>query len=152
MAAYDLDANVVNSCEDRDHRNYLIGRNLSADTTRRFQVDSNSDFAAFEVERCQLADIDLNHIGAFDRETMPAERAKVREPIGTDCQREGLSVRQVPIERAGGRRSSNEAARSSGRGVVFTLGGVRRVDGRDGAPLHRNRRPRVEQRGAVQVV
>lgn len=55
----------------------------------------------FDVPRLSV-DIDLNYIGAADRETMLAERPKVEEAITAVCQREGLSVQKIPSEHAGG--------------------------------------------------
>lgn len=55
----------------------------------------------FQVPRLSV-DIDLNYIGAVDRETMLAERPAVETAIAAVCQREGLSVQKVPSEHAGG--------------------------------------------------
>jgi len=55
----------------------------------------------FNVPRLSV-DIDLNYIGAVDRDTMIAERPKVEQAIGSVCQREGLSVQKIPSEHAGG--------------------------------------------------
>jgi len=48
-------------------------------------------------------DMDLNYIGAIDRETMLAERPKVEQAIQAVCSRENLSVRRVPSDHAGGK-------------------------------------------------
>ena len=56
-------------------------------------------------------DIDLNYIGASDRETMLAERPRVEEAIQAACRRQGLRVRRVPEDHAGGKwRLSYERA------------------------------------------
>jgi hypothetical protein len=55
----------------------------------------------FDVPRLSV-DIDLNYIGALDREVMLAERPKIEEAIAAVCQREGLSVQKIPSEHAGG--------------------------------------------------
>jgi predicted nucleotidyltransferase component of viral defense system len=57
---------------------------------------------AFNLPRLSV-DIDLNYIGAVERETMLAERPKVEEAIRATCSREGFSVRRVPEEHAGGK-------------------------------------------------
>jgi predicted nucleotidyltransferase component of viral defense system len=56
----------------------------------------------FDVPRLS-ADIDLNYVGAADRETMLADRPKVEQAIQAACAREGLTVRRVPGEHAGGK-------------------------------------------------
>lgn len=48
-------------------------------------------------------DIDLNYIGARDRDTMLSERPRLEESIRAVCGREGLSVRRAPLEHAGGK-------------------------------------------------
>lgn len=48
-------------------------------------------------------DIDLNYIGAPDREEMMAERPQVEQAITAVCQREGMQVRRVPPDHAGGK-------------------------------------------------
>ncbi len=48
-------------------------------------------------------DIDLNYVGAPDRETMLAERPRVETAIQQVAGREGLTVRRVPTEHAGGK-------------------------------------------------
>jgi predicted nucleotidyltransferase component of viral defense system len=48
-------------------------------------------------------DIDLNYIGAADRESMLSDRPKVEEAISAVCQREGLAVRHIPKDHAGGK-------------------------------------------------
>jgi hypothetical protein len=57
---------------------------------------------SFNLPRLSV-DIDLNYIGAVDRETMLAERPKVEEAIRAACSREGFSVRRVPEQHAGGK-------------------------------------------------
>ena len=56
----------------------------------------------FNLPRLSV-DIDLNYIGAVDRENMLAERPKVEEAIRAACSREGFPVRRVPEEHAGGK-------------------------------------------------
>jgi predicted nucleotidyltransferase component of viral defense system len=56
----------------------------------------------FDVPRLSI-DIDLNYVGAVDRETMLAERPKVEEALQAVFSREGFMVRRVPAEHAGGK-------------------------------------------------
>lgn len=56
----------------------------------------------FDVPRLSV-DIDLNYVGAANRETMMAERPKVEQAVEAVCGREGLVVRRVPSEHAGGK-------------------------------------------------
>lgn len=48
-------------------------------------------------------DIDLNYIGAVDRDTMLAERKKVEEALEQVFGREGLTPKRKPTEHAGGK-------------------------------------------------
>jgi hypothetical protein len=56
----------------------------------------------FAVPRLSI-DIDLNYLGAADREAMLAERPKVEEALQAVFSREGFTVRRVPAEHAGGK-------------------------------------------------
>src|SRR5690606_38524009 len=56
----------------------------------------------FDVPRLSV-DIDLNYIGAVDREAMLAERPKVAQAIEAVCSRAGIEVKRVPDEHAGGK-------------------------------------------------
>ena len=56
----------------------------------------------FDIPRLSV-DIDLNYVGAVERETMLAERPKVEQAIQAVFSREGLSVRRMPDEHAGGK-------------------------------------------------
>jgi len=56
----------------------------------------------FNVPRLSV-DIDLNYIGAPDKETMLAERQKMDKAIEAVCQREGFMLRHSPAEHAGGK-------------------------------------------------
>ncbi|MFH1998823.1 MAG: nucleotidyl transferase AbiEii/AbiGii toxin family protein [Planctomycetota bacterium] len=48
-------------------------------------------------------DIDLNYIGALDREEMLAERPKVEQAAQAVFSREGFTIKRVPDEHAGGK-------------------------------------------------
>jgi len=56
----------------------------------------------FDVPRLSV-DIDLNYIGAADRETMLAERPRVEQAIEAVCGRQGIRIKRVPGEHAGGK-------------------------------------------------
>ena len=56
----------------------------------------------FDVPRLS-ADIDLNYIGAENRETMLAERPKIEQAVQAVFAREGFTVKRMPEEHAGGK-------------------------------------------------
>lgn len=56
----------------------------------------------FDVPRLSV-DIDLNYVGAADREGMLSDRPKVEQAIQAVCGRLGLQTRRVPTEHAGGK-------------------------------------------------
>jgi len=56
----------------------------------------------FNVPRLSV-DIDLNYVGAVDREAMVAERPKIEEAIHAVFARQGLNIRRMPVEHAGGK-------------------------------------------------
>lgn len=58
----------------------------------------------FDVPRLSV-DIDLNYIGAADRDGMVAERPEMEAAIRAVCEREGLAIRRVPADHAGGKWS-----------------------------------------------
>lgn len=56
----------------------------------------------FDLPRLSV-DIDLNYVGPADRTAMLAEKPRVEQAIQAVCAREGLAVRRVPTEHAGGK-------------------------------------------------
>ena len=56
----------------------------------------------FDVPRLSV-DIDLNYVGAEDRESMLEERPKVEQAVKAVFEREGFAVRRVPQDHAGGK-------------------------------------------------
>lgn len=58
----------------------------------------------FDVPRLSV-DIDLNYVGAEDRDGMLAERPKVEQAVQAVFAREGFIVRRMPEEHAGGKWS-----------------------------------------------
>jgi hypothetical protein len=71
----------------------------------------------FDVPRLSV-DIDLNYIGAADRDTMFAERPKLEQAVQAVCSREGLTVRRMPSEHAGGKWRLTYAASTGGSGSL----------------------------------
>jgi hypothetical protein len=67
----------------------------------------------FDVPRLSVH-IDLNYIGATDRETMLTERPKVEEAIQAVCSREGFAIRRLPREHAGGKWTLRYESASGG--------------------------------------
>ncbi len=58
----------------------------------------------FDVPRLSV-DIDLNYVGAEDRDGMIAERPKVEQAVQAVFAREGFTVKRMPEEHAGGKWS-----------------------------------------------
>ncbi len=58
----------------------------------------------FDVPRLSV-DIDLNYVGAQDRDGMLAERPKIEQAVKAVFAREGFTVRRMPEEHAGGKWS-----------------------------------------------
>jgi len=56
----------------------------------------------FDIPRLSV-DIDINYIGSADRETMLAERPKVEQAIRAVCEREGMTIKRLPTDHAGGK-------------------------------------------------
>ena len=56
----------------------------------------------FDVPRLSV-DIDLNYVGSGNRDTMLADKPKVEQAIAAVCSREGLAVKRMPSEHAGGK-------------------------------------------------
>jgi predicted nucleotidyltransferase component of viral defense system len=56
----------------------------------------------FDVPRLSI-DIDLNDVGAEDRESMLAERPEIEQAVSAVFSREGMTVRRVPEDHAGGK-------------------------------------------------
>jgi predicted nucleotidyltransferase component of viral defense system len=81
----------------------------------------------FDLPRLSV-DIDLNYVGSAERETMLAERPKVELAIRAVCEREGFSIRRMPIEHAGGKWSLRyESALGQGGNLELDLNFVFRV-------------------------
>lgn len=73
-------------------------------------------------------DIDLNYIGAADRETMLAERPDVERAVEQACRREGLTLQRMPSDHAGGKwRLRYESVLSAGGNLELDLNFLQRV-------------------------
>ena len=71
----------------------------------------------FDVPRLSV-DIDLNYVGAANREAMLEERPRIEEAMRAVFQRGDFEVRRVPGEHAGGKWSLRYAAASGQRGGI----------------------------------
>jgi predicted nucleotidyltransferase component of viral defense system len=81
----------------------------------------------FDLPRLSV-DIDLNYIGAADRETMMAERPKVEQAVEAVCAREGLQAVRVPSDHAGGKwRLRYDSALGDGGNLELDLNFMFRV-------------------------
>jgi hypothetical protein len=56
----------------------------------------------FDVPRLSV-DVDLNYVGAADRDRMLSDRPKVEQALQAVCGRLGIQTRRVPTEHAGGK-------------------------------------------------
>ncbi len=56
----------------------------------------------FDLPRLSV-DVDLNYIGAADRDLMMTERPEVERAVQAVCAREGMSITRVPSDHAGGK-------------------------------------------------
>ncbi len=74
----------------------------------------------FDIPRLSI-DIDLNYIGAIDRETMMAHRPKIEEAIKAVCIREGFTVRRLPCDNHAGGKWSLRYESSLGKGGNLAL-------------------------------
>ncbi|MCE9637989.1 MAG: nucleotidyl transferase AbiEii/AbiGii toxin family protein [Planctomycetes bacterium] len=73
-------------------------------------------------------DIDLNYVGAADRATMLAERPLVERAIEQVCGRQGVTVKRVPSDHAGGKwRLSYASALGSTRTLELDVNFVLRT-------------------------
>ncbi|MBE0623497.1 MAG: nucleotidyl transferase AbiEii/AbiGii toxin family protein [Burkholderiales bacterium] len=81
----------------------------------------------FDMPRLSV-DIDLNYIGAIDRETMLAERPKVEQAIQAVCAREGYALQRLPDDHAGGKwRLRYESALGQGGNLELDLNFMFRI-------------------------
>ena len=72
----------------------------------------------FKMSRLSV-DIDLNYIGAADRETMVAERPELEARLSSLCEREGYVIRHTPdTQFAGGKWQLRYASARGGQGNI----------------------------------
>ena len=57
---------------------------------------------ASDIPRLSV-DIDLNYLGAADRETLIAERPKIEQAVQAVCGRSGMQIKRSPTDHAGGK-------------------------------------------------
>jgi predicted nucleotidyltransferase component of viral defense system len=70
----------------------------------RFALKGGTALNLFHLDVPRLSvDIDLNYIGSVDRDTMLAEKPKVEQAVLAVCSREGLTIKRVPTDHAGGK-------------------------------------------------
>lgn len=70
----------------------------------RFVLKGGTALNLFVLELPRLSvDIDLNYVGAVDRELMLAERPAIEQAVQAVCARQRLAVRRAPGEHAGGK-------------------------------------------------
>lgn len=63
-------------------------------------------------------DIDLNYVGALDRETMIKERPKIEEALQRILKQQGYQVRLIPEGHAGGKWIARHASALGGQGNI----------------------------------
>jgi predicted nucleotidyltransferase component of viral defense system len=81
----------------------------------------------FDVPRLSV-DIDLNYVGAADREDMLADRPKVEQALQAVAGRLGLQTRRVPTDHAGGKwRLSYQAVSSANATLELDLNYILRT-------------------------
>lgn len=81
----------------------------------------------FNVPRLSV-DIDLNYVGAEDREIMLAERPKIEQAVQAVCAREGFTIRRMPEEHGGGKWSLRyQSAAGQGGNLEVDLNFMYRV-------------------------
>ena len=84
--------------------NLLEGFHSHPFLKKRLALKGGTALNLFILDMPRLSiDIDLNYIGAEDREIMLAERPKVEQAIQAVCSREGFAVRRIPTDHAGGK-------------------------------------------------
>ena len=66
------------------------------------EVGTALNLFLFDLPRLSV-DIDLNYVGALEREAMLADRPKVEQAVQAVFSREGFTIKRVPTEHAGGK-------------------------------------------------
>lgn len=85
----------------------------------RFALKGGTALNLFEFNIPRLSiDIDLNYIGATELEKMRAERPKIEQAVRAVCEREGLAVRRLPSDHAGGKWRLSYQSALGGTGTL----------------------------------
>lgn len=71
----------------------------------------------FNLDRLSV-DIDVNYVGALDRETMLTERPEVEAGLGRILAAQGYRVRRQPVEHAGGKWLAVHPSAMGGQGTL----------------------------------
>jgi predicted nucleotidyltransferase component of viral defense system len=71
----------------------------------------------FDLPRLSI-DIDLNYIGAADRDTMLGERPKIEQAVQAVCSREEMAITRLPTDHAGGKWRLRYESASGGGGTL----------------------------------
>ncbi len=81
----------------------------------------------FDLPRLSV-DIDINYVGAPDRETMVAERPKIEQAIAAVCGRQDFAIQRIPEDHAGGKwRLRYDSALGQGGNVEIDLNYMFRI-------------------------
>jgi predicted nucleotidyltransferase component of viral defense system len=109
--------------------NLLEGFNRHPFLKGRLALKGGTALNLFLLDVPRLSvDIDLNYVGATDRDTMMAERPKIEQAIHAVCSREGMNIVRVPTDYAGGKwRLRYESALGEGGNLEVDLNFMFRV-------------------------
>ncbi|ORC37399.1 hypothetical protein B4O97_04195 [Marispirochaeta aestuarii] len=84
--------------------NLLNGLNSHPFLKRKWVLKGGTALNLFIFDLPRLSvDIDLNYIGAIDREQMIEDRPKIEQAVQAVFSREGFAIKRIPSEHAGGK-------------------------------------------------
>ena len=70
----------------------------------RFAIKGGTALNMFLFDLPRLSvDIDLNYVGAVERDAMLADRPKIEQAVQAVCAREGFAITRMPMDHAGGK-------------------------------------------------
>jgi hypothetical protein len=111
---------LLNLLEGFNHHPFLKGRLVLKGGTAL-------NLFVFDLPRLSV-DIDLNYIGAVDRNTMTKERSPIEQAVQAVCSREGMNLTRVPTDHAGGKwRLRYDSALGEGGNLEVDLNFMYRV-------------------------
>jgi hypothetical protein len=85
----------------------------------RFALKGGTALNVFHLDLDRLSvDIDLNYVGALDREAMLAERPGLEATLGRLLASQGYQVRRQPVEHAGGKWIARHTSALGGQGAL----------------------------------